>query len=341
MAWDAPLLICAEGLPAKATFRPPGGKSSVTTASESGTSISGQSPASTAATPPPTAGTLPVDGRVLLVIAALLWSSGGLFMKSAPMQAIPLEARGPLLACYRVLFAGLCVVPLVPWRSVRLRWELLATALAYTVMNALYVSAVTRTTAAAAIFLQYTSAGWSYLLGWLLLRERPGLGSLVAVAFAFGGIGVILASEWQGANWLGNLLAAGSGLAYAVVVIGMRTMRGEPSAWIVFCNNVTSGLLMLPWVLTFDVTLSGTQWGIIAGLGVLQMGIPYLLLGWGIRTMSAADATLITMLEAILNPIWVYLLIGERTPLATCVGGGLILVGLVLRYTLFRERPTW
>lgn len=283
---------------------------------------------------------LPVDGRVLLVIAALLWSTGGLFMKSAPMQAIPLDARGPLLACYRVLFAALCVIPLVPWRSVRWRWELLATALAYTVMNALYVSAVTRTTAAAAIFLQYTSAGWSYLLGWLLLRERPGLGSLVAVAFAFGGIGLILASEWQGANWLGNLLAAGSGLAYAAVVIGMRTMRGEPSAWIVFCNNLTSGLLMLPWVVTFDVTLSGTQWGIIAGLGVLQMGIPYLLLGWGIRTMSAADATLITMLEAIFNPIWVYLLVGERTPLATCVGGALILVGLVLRYTLFRERST-
>lgn len=282
---------------------------------------------------------LPVDGRVLLIIAALLWSTGGLFMKSGPMRAIPLEARGPMLACYRVLFAALCVVPLVPWRTVRWRWQLLATALAYAVMNALYVSAVTRTTAAAAIFLQYTSAGWSYLLGWLLLRERPGLGSLVAVAFAFAGIGVILASEWQGANWFGNLLAAGSGLAYAAVVIGMRSMRGEPSAWIVFCNNLTSGLLMLPWVLTFDVPLSGMQWGLIAGLGVLQMGIPYLLLGWGIRTMSAADATLITMLEAVLNPIWVYLLVGEQTPLATCVGGGLILAGLVLRYTLFRERP--
>lgn len=284
-------------------------------------------------------GPSPVDGRVLLLIAALLWSTGGLFMKCAPMQAIPLASRGPLLACYRVLFAALCVAPLIRWSRVRFRWELLATALAYTVMNLLYVTAVTRTTAAAAIFLQYTSAGWSFLLGWLLLGERPGLGSLVAVVFAFAGIGVILASEWSGENWLGNLLAAGSGLAYAAIVIGMRVMRDEQAAWVVFCNNVVSGLALLPWVLTFGVTLSGTQWGIIAGLGVLQMGIPYLLLGLGIKTMSAGDATLITILEAILNPIWVFLFAGEKTPLATCVGGGLILAGLVLRYTLFRERP--
>jgi len=280
-----------------------------------------------------------VDGRVLLLAAALLWSTGGLFMKCGPMQAIPLGPRGPLLACYRVLFAALCVAPLIRWSRIRWRWELLATALAYTVMNALYVTAVTRTTAAAAIFLQYTSAGWSFLLGWLLLRERPGLGSLVAVVFALAGIGVIMASEWRGENWLGNLLAVGSGFAYAAVVIGMRVMRDEQSAWVVFCNNVVSGLVLLPWVLTFDVTLSGTQWAIIAGLGMLQMGIPYLLLGWGIRSMSAADATLITILEAILNPIWVFLFAGERTPLSTCVGGGLILAGLVLRYTLFRERP--
>lgn len=295
-------------------------------------------PAAPPATAHGTGRSLVLDGRVLLLLAALLWSTGGLFMKAPPLQAIPLDYRGPLLACYRVLFAAVCVLPLIRWNRLCWTWPLLATAVAYALMNVLYVSAVTRTTAAAAIFLQYTSTGWSYLLAWLLLRERPSLGSLVAIVFAGVGIGWIVTSEWDGANWLGNLLALASGLAYAGVVIGMRALRHEQAPWVVLCMNIVSGLVLLPWVANFPVSLGATQWGLIAGLGVLQMGIPYLLLGWGMKTVSASDGILITILEALLNPIWVFLLIGEATPPTTIIGGALILTGLVLRYTLFRDR---
>jgi DME family drug/metabolite transporter len=275
---------------------------------------------------------------VLLLIAALLWSLGGVLMKNAPIQAIPQAERGPILACYRVLFAALCLAPLIPWRLVRFRRELAVTALAYAVMNLLYVCAVTRTSAAAAIFLQYTSAGWSYLLSWLILRERPTRGDLAAITFALIGIIWIMVSEWHGDQWLGNLLAIGSGLAYAAVVVGMRSMRNEPTTWIVFCNNLLSGVLLLPWVWTFQVTLSQTQWSIIAALGIVQLGLPYLLLGWGVRTVPAQESVLITILEALLNPIWVWMFVGELPTTATWIGGGFILAGLILRYTVFRDR---
>jgi hypothetical protein len=93
--------------------------------------------------------------------------------------------------------------------------------------------------------------------------------------------------------------------------------------------------MLLPWVLTFDVALSGTQWSLIVAFGVVQLGIPYILFARGVRSVAAQEASLITILEAVLNPIWVWMLIGEAAPAATWIGGTLIVCGLILRYTVF------
>ncbi len=274
-------------------------------------------------------------GRVLLLIAAVMWSSSGLLVKCGPIRAIPIEYRGPLVACYRVLFAAAVVAPFVSWRQIRFRPALIGMTLSYACMNVLYVTALTRTTAAAAIFLQYTSVAWAFLLGIVLLRERADRGSWTALGFALCGIAWIIAAEWHGEHLTGNLIALGSGLSYSGVVIGLRALRAEQAAWLVFLNSIVAGLVLLPWVLTFGVSLNGVQWSVIGGLGVLQMGVPYLLFALGVRTVQASEAALITLLEAVLNPIWVWLVLSEVAPLATWIGGTLILAGLVVRYTLF------
>lgn len=270
--------------------------------------------------------------------AAVLWSTSGLLVKCEPMQAISLEYRGPLVACYRVLFAALVIAPFVRWREIHCTLPLIGMALSYASMNVLFVTALTQTTAAAAIFLQYTSTAWAYLFGVLLLGEQGDRGSRVALIFAMSGITLIIASEWSGENLLGNLFALASGLAYSGVVIGLRALRGEQAAWLVFVNSLVAGLVLLPWVLTFDVTITPIQWTVIAGLGIFQMGVPYLLFALGLRYVQASEAALLTLLEAILNPIWVWLVLSEVAPLSTWIGGLLILVGLVARYAFFATR---
>ncbi|MGE0378633.1 MAG: DMT family transporter [Planctomycetaceae bacterium] len=277
-------------------------------------------------------------GRCLLLIAAVLWSSSGLLVKCGPMQAIPVEFRGPLVACYRVLFAAAVMAPFVSWRRVRFRPALVGMALCYASMNVLFVTALTRTTAAAAIFLQYTSTAWAFLLGIVVLRERADRGSGTALAFALCGIAWIIAAEWQGEHLAGNLIALASGLSYAGVVIGLRALRGEQAAWLVFLNSIIGGMVLLPWVWTFDVSLDTVQWTVIGVIGVLQMGVPYLLFAVGVRAVQASEAALITLLEAVLNPIWVWMFLSEVAPLSTWTGGLLILAGLVVRYTLFAPR---
>ncbi|MFG0333252.1 MAG: DMT family transporter [Maioricimonas sp. JB049] len=280
-----------------------------------------------------------VRGRLLLLAAALLWSLSGLLVKNDVMQAIPHAQRGPVLACYRALFAAASLLPFVRWKRARFRGAMLPMVVSYLLMNVLYVTSLTWTTAAAAIFLQYTCTGWAFLLGVLFLGERSDRGGIVALLCSLAGIGLIVASDWSGERLPGNLMALGSGMAFAGVALMFRVLRGESALWLVFVCNLTGGLGLLPWVLGLDVQLTPAQWGLTAALGVLQLGVPYVLFARAVRVVTAQEAALITILEAVLNPIWVAMFVGELASLATWLGGSSIVVGLVLRYTVFLNRP--
>ncbi len=277
-------------------------------------------------------------GRLLVLAAALLWSTSGLFLKSPLFESLPHPQRGPMLACYRALFAAAILIPFVSLRAIRWRWELVPMVLAFAMMNVLFVTAMTRTTAAAAIFLQSTSIVWALLLGWVLLRERVDRGSLVAMVCALCGIAWIVVADWAGENFLGNLMALGAGASYAVVITCLRRLRDEQAAWLVALNHLVSGVVLLPWVLTFDVSLDASQWSLVALLGMLQMGVPYVLFARGVTTIRTQDAALLVLIEPILNPVWVWLCWGEEVELPVWIGGGLIVVGLASRYLLFPTR---
>jgi drug/metabolite transporter, DME family len=274
--------------------------------------------------------------RLLLLAAAVLWSTSGLLMKSPPLEAIPVGERGPLVACFRALLAGLCLAPFVNWKRARFHRRMAPMALAFAAMNFLFITAMTRTTAAAAIFLQYTGIGWAFLFGILLLKERVSRENLVALGFGLAGIGWIVGGEWHGSQFVGTLLALGSGLAYGAVIASLRALREEDSAWLVVLNHLVSAAVLLPWVITQGLIPSGAQWAVIAALGAFQMGLPYVLFARGLAGVPAQEAGLITLLEAILNPFWVWLFWGEEVTTSTWVGGGLILTGLVVRYLVFR-----
>lgn len=287
--------------------------------------------------------TVPADsdvrrGRLVLLVAAVLWSTSGLFLKSPPLAAIPDDVRGPIVACYRALFAAAFLIPFVRPRSVRFRPMLVPMVISFASMNVLFVTAMTHTTAAAAIFLQYTSTVWAFVFGVVVLKERIDRANLVALMCAIAGIVWIVAAERSSEHFLGNLIALGSGLAYSGVMLSLRALRGEDSAWLIALNHSVSGLILLPWVLTLDVSLDAQQWMLVAFLGIFQMAAPYVLFARGVRIVPTQEAALLTLIEPILNPLWVWLCWGEQPGTATCIGGGLILGGLAMRYLVFPSR---
>jgi len=272
----------------------------------------------------------------MVVLASLLWSTSGAFVKSPPLAAIPEDARGPILACFRALAAAAALSFFVKPRHVRWRPMLVPFVISFAGMNLLFVTAMTRTTAAAAIFLQYTSTAWAFVFSIFILRERADRPNLLALACALAGLGWIVAGDWNTAYFAGNCLALGSGVCYAGVIISLKLLRDEDSAWLVALCHAAAGLLLLPLVATRSLSLSPLQWSLIGLFGVVQMGLPYVIFASALRRVPIQDAALLTLLEPILNPLWVYLLWGEPVGFGTWIGGGLIVGGLVLRSLLLR-----
>jgi drug/metabolite transporter, DME family len=273
-------------------------------------------------------------GRWLMIAASFLWSTSGFFVKSPPLQSVGEQERILLIACFRALVAGMCLVPFVNWKRVSWNWRLIPMVISFAVMNFSFVAALTRGTAAAAIFLQYTGTGWAFLFGALFLREPVSRSSWGALIFVGAGILWIVSGQWQGEQFVGTLLALTSGCAYGGVIASLRALRNEDSAWLVVLNHLVSGGLLVPLVISQGLWPTNAQWLVIGALGAFQMGLPYVLFARGMASVPTQEAGLITLLEAILNPLWVWLFWGEHVPLSTWIGGGLILTGLLVRYVI-------
>ncbi|MFO0872235.1 MAG: DMT family transporter [Pirellulales bacterium] len=267
---------------------------------------------------------------LLVVTAALLWSSGGFFAKAPYFAGWP----GPLLAFWRAAFACVVLLPLV--RRPQWTWKLIPMVACFALMNYTYLTAMVLGSPTNAIWLQSTAPVWVLLAGVCLFRERSvGLDWLLIGLCAAGTL-VILRFESRGAGLEAFAWGLASGVFYAGVVLSLRQLRAYDSAWLVAINHLATAVL-LSWNLTAtEYWPSGRQWWLLAGFGMLQMGLPYVLFARGLRVLPGHQASGIGLLEPILVPVWVYLAWGDVPAWWTLAGGGLILLGLVARYVAHR-----
>lgn len=274
-----------------------------------------------------------------IVAAALLWSMSGLFAKATIFDDWPSEQRGLILAFWRALFGGLVLLPFA--RKPRFRPALVPFTLTFAMMNISYLSSLVLTSAANAIWLQMTAPAWVMLVGVLFLRERPVRVEVLQLVLGLTGVGVILsfsagATAQLPHNTVGILLALLSGLTYAGVVMFLRRLRDENSAWLIALNLLVTAAILLPYVV-YVAAVNGRfpsvlQLGVLACFGVFQMGAPYLLFAYGLKRVPSQEAAGLALLEPILMPLWVALAWGEQPTKSTIVGAILILAGLAVRY---------
>lgn len=274
-------------------------------------------------------------GRLLILAAAVLWSTNGVFAKSTLFDDWPLETRGLTMAFWRALFAALVVAPFV--RQVRWSGWLVAIGGLFALLSVTFLTSLTQTTAANAVWLQSAAPLWVLLLGTLVFREpatRADLGPLGVLAV---GVGLILWFELRGSAAvsgapLGVVLGVASGVMYATVLLLLRRLRALDPAWLVVVIQGTTALVVAPYALGLGPWPTTPQLLTLAAFGVVQLGIPYLLFARGLRTVSSHEGAALSLVEPILVPVWVYAVWGERTAWWTIAGAALILVGLGLRY---------
>jgi DME family drug/metabolite transporter len=264
--------------------------------------------------------------------AAFLFSTGGAAIKAISMT--PWQ-----IACYRSGIAALALAIFVPDGRRNWRWPLLPVAAAYAATLVLFTLAVRMTTSANAIYLQSTAPLYLLLIGPLLLKEplsRSDILFLAAVA-----VGMLLcvgtsqpAVATAPNPHTGNLLAAASGLTWALTVSGLRWLGkrksvGNAATATVVLGNLLACLVTLPRA----VPVPHTNWlslGVLFYLGVFQIGLAYLFVTRAIRYVPAFEATTVLLLEPALNPVWVWLVQKEKPATTSIAGGVLILSATVL-----------
>ncbi len=200
----------------------------------------------------------------------------------------------------------------------------------FTLMTVCFVLANTMTKAANVIVLQYTSTFWVFCLSPWLLREKPRVAELWVLGLAMVGVVIIFAGNAT-TDPVGLIIALASGLFYGLLTLMLRRMRDSDSGAITVFNSLGSAALLLPAVLLFgSLWVSPRACVLLVIMGVVQFGLPYYLYALGLTRVAAYQAALITLAEVVLNPMWTYLAVGEKAPLTTVIGGGVILLALVL-----------
>jgi drug/metabolite transporter (DMT)-like permease len=283
-------------------------------------------------------------GIWLVVLASILWSTSGFFTQTSLLNVWPAEARGSTLAFWRACFALLLLLPMV--RKPSWHWAMIPMTLCFAVMNWTFLSALVVSSPANAIWFQNLSPGWVMLGAVVIFREKTTERDWAMLSMCIAGVAFILVMESLYGfrapeyRWWGSLLAIASGVCYAGVVLSIRSLRGHESAWLIALNHLVTAFAMLPLVWMSGVSMpSGWMWFLLMGIGMFQMGLPYLLFANGLKTTPSHLAAMITLLEPVLLPVWVHLTrMGDPNYQPpqwwTWVGAGCILLGLSIRYAL-------
>ncbi len=256
-----------------------------------------------------------------LALAAILWSSSGLFVKILNWQPISILAG-------RSFFAS--IVFLIYLRRIPTRfsmWQLLAAGM-FILTQFLFITSTKLTTAANAIFLQYTMPIYVVLLAYWFLGEKPTRIDWLSMLVIFIGLTLFFGDELSAKGLYGNLLAILSGVTGAIMMVSFRAQKnGNPaeSNLIAFLFTATLGF---PFIMKETWTVN--NWLILAFLGIFQIGFAFIFFTKGIKHIPALEANLIGTLEPVLNPIWVFLFYGESMGAFALIGGLVVLGGVIL-----------
>ncbi len=266
--------------------------------------------------------------RLQVLAAALLFSTGGAAIKATTLTSWQ-------VAGFRSGVAALVLLLLIP--ATRRGWNARTGVIAasYAVTLVAFVNANKLTTAANAIFLQATAPLYLLIFGPFLIKERAGRSDLLVILTMAVGMTLFL---WGGQTATasapdpvrGNLYAMIAGFAYAIVIGGFRLIEkdsrgGEnPGLATTALGNVIAFLVCLPMAVPV-ATHQSIDWVVIGYLGVIQIGLAYVLLTRGVRGVTALEASLLLLAEPALNPIWAGLMHGEWPGGLALAGGGLIL----------------
>lgn len=258
-------------------------------------------------------------GIYLLVLTSILWSFSGVCTKFISWNGFAVAGIRGLIAALLLLIVNRR--PRLPRSGFQV-----AAIFSYVGLVVLLILSTKLTTAANAILLQYTAPIYSAILGYFVLKEPVTRHDITVIVLVLIGLAVFLYDGLADGRMAGNLIALLSGVCYGTMNVFMRKCDKDAPADNIFWGNLLAFVLMLPFMGRPEIT--AVNIGIILFMGIFQLGLAYILYSIAIPHVPALEATIITVLEPILNPVWVMLFYGEKPGIRTIIGGAIVLLAI-------------
>lgn len=262
--------------------------------------------------------------------AAFLWSTGGLFIKWTKLSGLE-------LSFFRSTFSFLTIAIVTRKEGFGLNWFTAAGACLYAVLLITFVVATKQTTAANAIFLQYTAPVYLLILEPIIYKEKFRSRDLITVLICLTGMTLFFVGQLRPQDLSGNILALVSGFCFALYFLSLRHPAAKKvnRASSVIYGNLLVVLITAPWGVAAVRGIGTYDLASVIYLGVIQLGWSYLIfmeaMGRGVRSL---DAGIVCYVEPVLNPVWVFLVVGERPSQWALLGGSIIILAVIAHMIL-------
>ena len=269
-------------------------------------------------------------GLVYVLIAALLWSTGGLFIKLISFSAMQ-------LSFFRCSIAAITFALLFRKRILLINKLSITNSVVYAMVLITFVIATKTTTAANAIFLQATAPIYILIFEPILTKTKYERINIVTVGICMIGMLLFFVGKLEPGHLEGNLIALISGITFAALFLGMKKIEPQYQQSSIFWGNIIVAIICIPFLSSLEVIIFSDLW-MVTFLGVFQIAFAYAFFASGLKRVVAVEASIISMVEPVFNPVWVFLGYGE-TPTIYSIIGGLIILGAIVVRTLVTGSP--
>lgn len=260
-----------------------------------------------------------------MLLCAALWSIAGIFIKLIPWNSI-------VIAGLRSLIAGLVMFVYMRARGIGFTADRrsLAGGAALCLTLTCFVAANKLTTAANSIVLQFTAPMFIVVFSALFLKKRFSRADVLAVVLTMAGISLFFFDQLTPGHLAGNCVAIFAGMAFACYYMSLEgASESQRMSAILIAHGLTF-LVGLPFTFVYPPELSAAPVACILVLGVVQLGIPYVLLGRASGACPPLACSLLGAVEPLLNPVWVFIFDGEAPGLWALIGGGVVVATITV-----------
>lgn len=262
-------------------------------------------------------------GILAVFITAILWSSGGLFIKLISLNAMQ-------LSFFRCLIAAIVFAIIFRKKLLVVNGFTFINAAFYAIVLSTFVIATKTTTAANAIFLQSTAPIYVLIFEPIINKTKYDKLNIITIVVCFIGMIFFFLGEISPGHLEGNLVALISGITFASFFLGMRKNGKEYQQSSIFYGNIFVAIICIPFL--FDLKpLSFNDIWMVTFLGVFQIAIAYAFFSYGLKRILAVEASIISMFEPVLNPVWVMIGYGEVPSITASIGGAIIIIAIFTR----------